>query len=298
MSILIILIATLIFYLPVFIKPEIFLARHNDLTEFFWPIYHFVKNQIITGHQIPLWNSLFLSGTPLLPDPQSPLFYLPNVIYLFVPIGAGFILSSFLHTFAGGIGAYLLAKELKFSKLAAVATSVFYLASPKLAGFIEAGHVGLINSLAWIPFVFLFTVLIVKKPKLKYSIGLSVFLALIFFSHTAIFLYALGAVTLLLIANRKFLFLGLTLLFTFGLTAVSLLPQLEWQNQTTRQLLLNDRDTYPKWLGKKEFIKALILPSFYGKNFIRGLDSEKWIAVGTVLAFLSFLGFLKLKRRH
>ncbi|MCX6706193.1 MAG: hypothetical protein NTV24_03785, partial [Candidatus Woesebacteria bacterium] len=97
-----IFLATLIFYLPIFINPKLFVDRNNDLQEFFWPIYFFVKEQIINNHQIPFWNNMILSGTPLLPDPQAPFFYIPNIIFLFLPINLGFIISAFAHTFFGG----------------------------------------------------------------------------------------------------------------------------------------------------------------------------------------------------
>ena len=111
------LLVTTLLYLPILLNPGLLLERGNDLQEFFWPIFYFVKQQLIKNHTLPLWNNLFLSGTPLLPDPQAPLFYLPNIIFLILPIGVGFIVSMFFHTLIGGIGAYLVARHgFKFSK--------------------------------------------------------------------------------------------------------------------------------------------------------------------------------------
>jgi len=106
-----IFLAALVFYLPVFLKPNILLERENDLQGFFWPIIYFVKTQIITNHVLPFWNNVFFGGTPLLPDPQSPLFYIPDVIFLILPIGIGFITSFFIHSVVAGVGTYLASKN-------------------------------------------------------------------------------------------------------------------------------------------------------------------------------------------
>ena len=77
------LITTLV-YLPILVNPELLLERGNDLQEQFWPVFYFVKQHLLEGGSLPLWINLFFSGMPLLPDPQAPLFYLPNIIFLFL----------------------------------------------------------------------------------------------------------------------------------------------------------------------------------------------------------------------
>lgn len=284
-------------------------ARGNDLTNFFWPILYFVKNSILTYHQIPLWNNLFFSGTPLLPDPQAPIFYIPNIVFLiFKNIDTGFLVSIYFHIFAAGIGMYLLAlKGFKFSKKVSLFCALIYIASPKLSGYIEAGHFGLITSWTYIPFAFLATILMARKPSFKGALFLSVTLAGIFYSHILIFGITAVATCILyfyliLIEERKpaknIFFVVLSGLICFGFIAIAFLPQLAWQGQTTRSLLLNNPDVYPKWLSKIEFIKASVSPIFFGPKYIWDLDTEKTIAVGFFTLLLSFFGFIKLKRRN
>lgn len=294
----IILLFNIFFYLPIFQNPNILINRGNDLTQFFWPIFYFVKNNILHLHQIPLWNNLFFSGTPLLPDPQSPIFYLPNILFLiFKKIDTGFVVSIFLHIFIGGIGMYFLAKKsFNFSKISSLFCSFLYIASPKLAGYLEAGHYGLITSWGWLPFIFLFTILVTRKPNIRNITFLSFFLALIFYSHILIFAISVISISLLYFYFKKnpipLLFAGV---ICFGFIAISLIPQLSWQEQTTRNLLLNNPDVYPKWLGFKEFIKASVSPILLGSKFIWELDTEKIIGLGLLTSLFSFFGFLKLK---
>src|SRR5579859_4223436 len=145
MIIIILLLFSALFYLPIIINSNILVNRGNDLTNFFYPIFYFVRDSIFKFHQLPFWNNLFFSGTPLLPDPQAPIFYLPNLIFLFFKnIDTGFTISIFLHIFIGGVGMYYLAKKgFNFSKASSVFCAFLYIASPKLSGYIEAGHYGL-----------------------------------------------------------------------------------------------------------------------------------------------------------
>lgn len=306
MIVLILLLFSALFYLPILLNPNILVARGNDLTEFFFPIFYYVRDSLIRYHQLPFWNNLFFSGTPLLPDPQSPIFYLPNIIFIFFRnIDTGFLISIFIHIFLSGIGMYLLSRKgFGFSRNSSLFCSLLYVSSVKLSGYIEAGHFGLIASWAWIPFTFLMIILLSKKPTFKKSVLLSVTLAGIFYTHVLIFVITVISSTILftyltLVKRRdyfhNFFYLFLSGIFCFGFIAVAFLPQISWQADTTRNLLLNSPDVYPKWLTKTEFVKAFISPILFGPKFIWDLDTEKTIAVGFFAGLFSIFGFLRLK---
>lgn len=298
---LLIFFVTAVFYLPILLKPDILTNRGNDLSEFFWPIFYFTKQCILNFHQLPFWNNLFFSGTPLLPDPQAPIFYPPNILFLISKnIDSGFVISAFSHIFIAGIGMYLLAKKgFKFSLKTSLFCSFLYICSPKLSGYIEAGHYGLITSWAWLPFAFLTAILLAKRPEIKTSIFLAISLALIFYSHILIFAITVVAVSILYFYVRKnpipILISGV---LCFGLIAIAFLPQLSWQSETTRNLLLNNPDVYPKWLGFTEFLKAGLSPIVFGQKFVWNLDSEKIIGIGLLPSLFASYGFIKLKFKH
>ena len=301
------LITTLV-YLPILVNPSIVLERGNDLQEFFWPIYLFVKKQILENNTFPLWNNLFLSGTPLLPDPQAPLFYLPNIIFLLLPIGVGFIASMFLHTLVGGGGAYLAARRgFGFSKNASFFAAILYILTSRTAAYLEAGHFGLIAATAWIPFTLLATIMLAKKPAASWSILLAFALSGTFYTHTLTFVYSaiLATATLATItifSKRKRLsakplaYFALGAAITFGLIAISFLPQLEWAGQTSRVVLATDRQVWPKWHSLGEFGQAVLAPWWKGTDESWGLDTEKWISLGIIPVLLAMYGFLKIKK--
>lgn len=297
---------SLFLFLPVFFGRVDLVNRGNDLSEFFWPLVHYSKTHILTDHQIPLWNNMFFSGMPLVADPQSPLFYPPNWIFLVVPIGVGFIILFVLHIFLAGTGFYLLSKRLGIGSKFSLFASCLYITNARLAASLEAGHVGLVYSFAWLPFLYLATLNLAKKPRFWWVVVFAVSAAGLFFTHTITFLLGVSSAILVFalttlfqgekLSAKSILFLTVGLALTFGLTAITLLPQLNWLPQTTRSLLLSDRDVYPKWLSKKEVIQAVFVPwttSGYG----RGLETEKWLSAGIFTAVLAFVGFLTLKRK-
>ncbi|QQS38603.1 hypothetical protein IPM62_04445 [Candidatus Woesebacteria bacterium] len=278
--------------------------RGNDLTEFFWPIYLYVKNQILATHKLPYWNGMFLSGVPLLPDPQSPIFYLPNIIFMVLPIGVAFIISSIIHTAFGGIGTYLVCyKGLKFKLLPSLFGSFAYLHLARYSGFIEAGHFGLIAATTYIPYVFLSLIMISRNPSLTWSVIFASSLAGIFFTHPTTFVYAalfsfpvfFTLTNLTRRAHKTWLFYIIGGLISFGFTAITLLPQLNWVPQTNRFLLSVDKDVYPKWNSIGEYAQSIFAPWLNGISGIRSIDSEKWLFIGILPSILAVYGFTQIK---
>jgi len=302
------LITTLV-YLPILVNPGLLLERGNDLQEQFWPVFYFVKQHLLEGGSLPLWINLFFSGMPLLPDPQAPLFYLPNIIFLFLPIGTAFIVSFFLHTLLGGVGTYLCAREgLKYSKTASLFTASLYLAAPRLAGYLEAGHYGLVFTLGWLPLVLLSIIKIAKDTNFRWFIGLGIGLAGLYYSHAPTFILtiAVGSLVFFYLLSigktkkhrlKKFLYFALGGLVTLGLSAISLFPQIEWVPDTTRYLLVNSPDVYPKWTSFAEVVKSIFLPWISASNSIWQIDTEKWLALGIIPSFLALAGFWKLSKK-
>lgn len=289
--------------LPFLINPRLVLNRNNDLENFFWPIFFYTKQRFLENGEIPLWNNLFFSGMPLISDPQSQIFYPPNIIFYLLPINFAFIVSIIFHILLGGIGILILTKKVfKFSSIASLFTASAYIMSPKISGYIEAGHFGLIESFAWVPFCIISLLKLVKNPSPFWSILLSVSLAGIFFAHTITFIITLVFALIIYIFlifyfmklhKKQIFYFTLGLMITFGLVAITLLPQLEWLPTTTRSLLLKFPDTYPKWQSFHEFIFSLLFPWKLG---IANIDSEKWIAPGVTLSIFAFIGFLFINR--
>lgn len=294
---------TFLVYLPALLNPGILLARGNDLQEQFWPVFYFIREKFLETHTLPFWNNLFLSGTPLLPDPQFSLFYPPNWLFILLPTDLAFIIWLILHTFLGGIFFFLLSRSVfRLSLSTSLVIAVLYITTPKLGGYLEAGHYGLVGTLTWLPLVILSCFKLTLSKKIKWALFLGISFAALFFLHTVtLTLTAASSFLLVLTISilkksnllKDLLMFLLGVITSIGLTAIALFPQIEWLPQTTRFLLLQDRDVYPKWSSAVEFITSSISP-LLSKN-PHYLDTEKWLFLGIVPIILAFIGFVKLK---
>lgn len=265
---------------------NIILNRGNDLTEFFWPILYYIKNQIIEGNGIPLWNKMFFSGTPLLPDPQNLFIYPLNFIFLLLSVDTGLIASILIHMILAFIGMYMLLKVNSITNKTSIIVAILYALSPKFFSYLEAGHLGLIQSWAFIPFVYWATINLNKNRNFKSVVLLSIPLYFVYTSHILIFLILVVSNSIFFLTQSKksmslFIISHILLLF---ISLPLLIPQIRWQSQTTRELLLLNPETYPVWMGKKEFLKSI---------FIATRDTEKNITLGITVLFLGLFGFIK-----
>ncbi len=302
-----ILLGTAVFYFPILMNPSLLLSRGNDLEEVFWPVFYFIRDNFLSTGTIPLWNNLFLSGTPLLPDPQFSLFYPLNWLFIIFPTDLAFIIYFFVHTFLAGLGIFHLARTgFKLSYYSSLFTALLYVFMPKAAGFVESGHYGLLATLTWTPYLILSIVKLIKNPQIKWSILLSISLAGLFYTHTIIFIintiFCVVFFGIMCVLEKKLLLKSFVLFIlgaflTFGLTAITLLPQMEWAPSTTRFLLLKDRDVYPKWTGKAEFLKIAVTPWVFSPNELQKIDSEKWLLFGSTTSMLALLGFWQISRK-
>ena len=249
------------------------LNRGNDLTEFFWPLIYYIKTQILQGNGIPLWNKMFFSGTPLLPDPQNLFIYPLNIIFLFLPIDTGILISILIHMIIAGLGMNVLLRISGVSKSSSIIIAILFSISPKLFSYLEAGHLGLIQSWAFIPWVYWSTLNLIQNKNFKSILFLTLSLYLVYSSHILIFVILVITNFIFFISQNKkaILLFVISHILLLIMSLPILIPQLRWQPQTTRELLLTSPETFPIWNGKREFIQNF---------FIASRDTEKNITIG------------------
>ena len=81
-------------------------AEYSDILISHWPNAFYFKESLNTWGQIPLWNSMILSGMPFAGDPLSGIWYPPNWLTLITPIQLAFNLLFWLHLAWTGWGMY------------------------------------------------------------------------------------------------------------------------------------------------------------------------------------------------
>jgi len=135
--------------------PTAFLYRPgsdvSDLTVTFWPNIHYIRETWQTHGQIPLWRTLIFSGFPFDADPQSGLWYPPNVVFLLLPAAVGFNLLFVLHVVAAGLGMWVWSRTTGTSVGGALLAALAYAFTPKVFAHLGFGHVGLVYAAAYVP---------------------------------------------------------------------------------------------------------------------------------------------------
>ncbi len=110
--------------------------------------------------QLPLWNSYNFSGTPLLANFQSGVFYPLNIFYFFLPFTFAWSFLIFLQPLLAGVFLYLYLKNLKLHSLAAFLGAIVFAFSGFNTSWLEWGVIG--HTLMWLPLIMLSVDKIIK----------------------------------------------------------------------------------------------------------------------------------------
>ena len=119
------------------------------------PVLSFIRQSLVTWHQIPLWNPLILSGMPLAADPLSGLWYLPHVVTWVGSSGLGFNLLFWGHLAFAAAGMIALLRSEGASGPASLLGGLIFAVTPKIVGHVALGHLTFVEAVCWTPWVLL-----------------------------------------------------------------------------------------------------------------------------------------------
>lgn len=259
----ILLLATLGFFWRILFTPDAWKpAGGGDLVSFLFPTYRFAAANLRAGN-LPLWQSHLYSGAPFLADMQTGLFYPPNLLlFLLVPDFAYKALEwmAVLHIFLAGLFMFLFLRYLEPGRPmrvpAAITGAMAYMFSDLF--IVHFGNLNLIAVAAWLPMVFLLfwralrpdSGQALQSRRLGLAAGAGVALGISTLEgHLQITLYiglalAIVAVTEAITLRRSrrdwgwpFLALAITAAVALGLSALVLLPALEYARLSPRAAL-------------------------------------------------------------
>jgi len=235
------------FFWKVVMHPlEVFLA--SDVVRYHSFVRFYLARCLEQYHELPLWNTIFFAGAPLADNPQTALFYPIHWLFCLLPAHA-FGLEFLLHTLIAGIGMFFFLQHCKLKHIACLAGAVIYMFSGKTMAHMFAGHLPIICSVVWLPWLLWFGDLYIEKRKLIYAVPPGIVLAMIFLTgHVQIFFYySIVLVAMIILRNlparkeewRKTCIQTGILTCTiyvvwFGLSAVQFLPTFAFSNQILR----------------------------------------------------------------
>ncbi|MFZ1396828.1 MAG: hypothetical protein WAS33_08020, partial [Candidatus Promineifilaceae bacterium] len=213
-----------------------------DARSLFVPWWEFARTAVLSGH-LPLWDANSFSGYPFLSNPQVALFYPLNWPLLLLPVRFGLSWHVLVHLVVAGLGMFFLVRQLSGSTAGAWLAALAFAFSGFLSARIWAGHIGLIATDVWLPWLLLATAWSVQRKTIWSAMigGVPLGLAILA-GHTTSLLYiglawGLFAVYLLLTTPNRWLVIRQMAIMTvlgFLLAGVQLVPLAEFSTVSSR----------------------------------------------------------------
>lgn len=241
----------------------------SDLLISHWPSAGVIKETVASGHGLPFWNPIFGGGRPLAADPLAALWYPPTHLVHLFDLRTHFFVLLAGHLVFAGLGAAILGRMvLRLSPVAGLITGLTFMATPRLIAHLGAGHVTMVQTAAWLPWVALTSWATVHAPH-RWAVAFAgSFAMLLLAGHPQLAYYGslmiVGIVLWQLVQRRQtagwrgvltpIAGLGLGGLLAGMLAAGHLLPLLEFAAHSTRQYSVRTTDA----LGVFPFLQALV----------------------------------------
>jgi len=242
----------------------------SDLIYSHWPFALLAQRTLAQSHHLPLWNPYFGGGLPVGADPLAALFYPPSMLVQLLPLRTFFLVLIMGHLMLAGLGMLLLARRLlRLPALPALVAAVSYMATPRLLSHLGAGHVTIVQTVAWYPWLALACQATLVHPR-RWGPLLAICLGLLLLAgHPQMAYYGilmLGGLVVWNVMQRwrtsgwRALCAPLMGVLAAGglgllLASLHLLPLLELTARSTRQFSLRSGDAIPLF----SFLSSLLV---------------------------------------
>jgi hypothetical protein len=272
---------------------------NSDLIISHWPTAIVIQRTFVQSHVLPLWNPYYAGGQPLAADPLAALFYPPTQLVQIFSVRDYYLVLILGHLVFAGLGMLLLARRaFGLPRLPALVAAVSYMATPPLIAHLGAGHVTMILTVAWYPWLVLACWATVRNP-MRWGALLGLCIGMILLAgHPQMAYYGLLMTVVtaawLLIkrwrqAGRRATLASIVGLAAAGalgllLAAIFLLPELEFQPLSTR-VVFSQYLSYAT--PPQSFLHALI--------FLQPASAQTWeevVSPGLAVLVLALLGLV------
>jgi len=285
----------------------------NDNIRMFYPYRTFI-NESFAKKEFPLWNPYNFSGSPLIANFQSAVFYPLNIIYFFLPQIYAWSIMTLIQPILGTFFMYLYLRRFIKEKLAVFLGAFSF----GFSGFIiawsqENAVVG--QTALWLPLVLFSIEKLIFTFNLKSSIlpivslSMSIFaghLQISFYIYCIALVYGIFRIKQLYWNNRirSSLIIGVLLYLgiistSFFITAIQLLPSIEAFGLSTRSSTSIESVIETYLLPVRYFLKVLA-PDIFGNPatynyFGQGFYHETVFYIGIIPLVFAILTMIKLR---
>ncbi len=246
-------------------------ALPSDIVSFIYP-FRILAITILKSGNLPFWNQTVLTGTPLLADFQTALFYPTTLIYYFLRNPLAWSVGIFLQTFLCLLFMYLFLCQLLKSKLASTVGAGIFTFGAFETVWLEYNTHGHVSY--WLPFE-LFVIekyRLSKKPVWLLLLTVATTLQL-FAGYPQMMVYSLAIVWAYLgfvsltykgtVRLKDILLIAGSFGLGFLASAIQLLPALELLKLSNRYVDQTVASTHASFLPIQNLVTFLI-PDFFG----------------------------------
>ena len=260
----------------------------SDYIFYFHPIKGFIKDYVCTNGWLPFWNPFQFSGTPFITNIQASMFYPLGFLYYLIPPQSAYLYSTLLHVIMAAVFMYLYMRCLRISFAGAILAAVVFSFNGYFMAHLYAGHLSFVQTYVWLPLIFSFLHRFTEGLDFKWSLlaglvlGIQIlggFPQISFYTILAVVSYGLFRMVMALKAKAfgkmKRTAIGLTVMMLagFGLSAIQLLPTLEFTGYSGRAGGVSYAFATLDSLHPRQFL-SFLLPSFYGS----AVDQTYWVS--------------------
>ena len=281
------------------------------------PLRWYLSEQLKAGH-LPLWTDSLYGGYPLLAEttiaalyPVNLLLYwlLPPILAFHVDLAFGFLLA--------GLATYFYCRMVGLSRSGSMLSALAFTFSGYLVTHIA--QIISIDSMVWFPLELILIEKLVRKADPKYVIALGVVFSFQLLAGQAQFFLYSVFVCLVYVVFRTW-FSGmkqkpsvfaiaafpLALILAMGLSAVQILPTLEYVSQSERAAGLRPEAINEHPFHLQELV-TFVWPNYYGTSVTfthnppfeaKGIYWENIVYVGIAALFLAFVSLSKVRNSH
>jgi hypothetical protein len=230
----------------------------RDIAHYYRPLWKWTSQEWAAG-RVPLWCDLDGLGMPVHADPTAAIFY-PGQLIFALPVDMTTRVNLFVvgHLLLAAVLFYRAALGFGASRAGAAAGAVSYTYGGTVL-FLYCNPIFLVGA-AWLPLALLCVHWLCREPRWRYAIGLAIVLALMTLGGDPHTVYHVALVALpyawmcsraqqaeakssSVLQSRMVLLLG-GLLLAFALSAIQLLPTMEWSVRGERALSEHPRSLW------------------------------------------------------
>jgi hypothetical protein len=236
-------------------------------------LWYETARQALRQGSLPLWDPYLSAGFPFAVNPHVGIFYPPTWLTFVLPINLGISWYAVFHIWLSAVGMMLFVRAMSGRWLGALLAAITFAFGGYLAGRLWAGHTIPLAVNAWLPWILLALYWAGRRPEWSAAVvaGLPLSMAILA-GHVPSLLYVwliCGAFLLYWLFTlrpwhlllRQALIAGLV---AFGLSAVQLLPLLQFMVVSTR-LASPTFEFATNYSLPLAHLITLVVPSYFGE---------------------------------